>query len=118
MKFKINFLIIIVILVVVAFGFRYYQPTLQEKSESQLIPDTNYTCADITPENLTLSLRLDMKTLYFGEDSVTNNGIRLRGDCKYNTEVGTNINQFNCGSSYTIIDRITEDGIKQKDYAV
>ncbi len=86
-----------------------------------LIPGTNYTCEDLIPESVLLVFPGDKYRAPTGGFTLLGNNESLLvnyGDCKRNTQPGENINLFECDGSYSIFDRVTPEGIIQKNYRV
>lgn len=131
MKFKINFLLIIILLVIIAFGFRYYSEVKDEigtsiisnnQMENQVIPGLNYTCSETMPEyieifydssrtdelgNSILGLRKDI--------SILKNNLSLFGSCSYNLKPGEKASEFSCEGSFVVENkRISDAGVIQE----
>ena len=111
-----SFLIVVIVLIIVAFGLRYYLGiesefggSLIQQTEKQVIPGLNYTCDEITPEEISVLYdssqtdKLGNSILNLREDtSLLKNNISVAGPCSYNLKPGEKASSFSCDGSFIV----------------
>jgi len=94
--------------------------TIQETENKNLLPDSNYSCDEIIPDEALIVFMSGGKILGKLE---LKNGKKLSADpslnpCKINRKVGENIYLFSCSIGYYIRNRVSEEGIILQNYQV
>lgn len=81
-----------------------------------MIPDTNYTCEEIFPVNVTIYKTKERTRLW--EIKFSNNPPWHSDECKYTEEVGKLAGLFKCTAYYAIEGRVSKEGVIEKNLNV